>query len=308
MKKLLLLTIILNIGFYSFAQNILELPQLEAINLDNKKLQVVTTTSIIADIVSNIAKNNIDLNSLIENGQNPHAFKLSARELSKLAQADLVFVNGWNLEENLNKSLANIADKVIIVPVSANIVPLKFNATEHNNADPHVWFSIDNVAQWAKNISEVLSSLDPEHSKDYANNLEQYLAELAALKAFAKQQIAQISTKKRILVSNHNSFAYFAKDYGFKTFTIIPSTSNLAEPSAKDLAKLISSLNENNVCTIFSEKDVSDKLAKLVASELDCANAAVYPLYTSSLAEQDNASSYIDSYKANLEKIVLGLK
>lgn len=309
MKRLIPLTLLVSISLFSFAQNILALPQLEAVNLNNKKLQVVASTSIIADIINNIATDNIELKTLIAKGQNPHAFKLSARELSKASKANVIFVNGWDLEENLVKNLENIADKVPIVAVSANISPIDFNHDEQTNADPHVWFSIDNVIVWAKNIKQVLSSLDPDNADTYADNLENYLEQLENLKIEVAKQIEKIKPEKRILVTNHSSFGYFARDYNFKTMSIIASTSNLAEPSAKDLASLITDLNNNNICTIFNEISTSDKLAQIIALELDCNNPKVLDLHTSSLTElKDGAGDYISMFKKNVDTIILGLE
>ena len=308
MKQKLFLSSIIMLSFLAIAQtNILELPQLEALS-NNKKPVIFASTSIIADVVSNIAGDNIELNTLIAKGQDPHSFQLSARRLSQAAKADVIFVNGWDLEENLIKNLENIADPKTLIPVSAGIVAIETNSSEHGNVDPHVWFSIDNVVLWAKNIAQILKQIDPERSESYDNNLKQYLEKLADLKTYSQTEISKIAAEKRILVTNHNSFAYFARNYGFRNYSIINSVSNLAEPSARDLAKLIKTLNDKHICTIFSEVGSSDKLAKLVSSELKCSNKKILPLFTGSLSQDSSADSYIKMYKANLDNIVLGLK
>ena len=298
-----IVTILLLLTSAALAQNSISLPELSPAHLNGRKLKVVCTTPIIADVVANIAKDLVELDSLIKPGQSAHAYKPTTGELVKGAEADVIFINGWNLEENLLSDLRNIVQNVPIVPVSANIEPI----VKDNKPDPHSWMSLDNMIIWTKNIEKVLSTLDPANKKQYQENAARYQEKLADLKRYAETELAKIPAEKRLLISNHDAFEYFARDYGFKIpATIIPSTSALAEPSAKDLASLIKLLRDNKICTIFSETDSSDKLAKSIASELrSCDKVEVIPLHAGTF---DKGSDFIEMFKDNIDKIVKGLR
>ncbi|MCB8944786.1 MAG: zinc ABC transporter substrate-binding protein [Ardenticatenaceae bacterium] len=311
----------------------LSLPELGAAALNGRKLTVVATTSIIGDVVAQVGGEAIDLTILMEAGQDPHSYEPGAQELTAVADADVIFINGWDLEESLVDSLESIGEEALVVPISANIHPLAFGEDEHEHegeeaeheeedehdegehhhsgADPHVWFSIHNVEQWMENVEHVLSELDPTHAGTYEANATAYMTELAELEAYAEAQLAPIPTEKRFLVTNHDSFGYFAEEYDFTVLgTVIPSISTAAEPSASDLTDLIAEMEEHTVCTIFTETTVNDTLAQTVASELSgCDAVQVLKLYTGAVgSEGSGAESYIGMFRTNIDTIVDGLK
>jgi len=299
------------------AQEMLTLPALEAVTLAGQPLRVVATTSIIGDVVAQVGGDAIALTTLMGAGQNPHSYEPAAKDLTAVSRANVIFINGWDLEEALVYNLKAIGEKAYIVPVSANIEPMPYRSPAatigdgHGSPDPHVWFSIHNVEQWVENITATLSQLDPANAKTYEANAETYLAELAELDEYTRTQLAAIPPEKRILVTNHGAFGYFARDYGFEVLgTVIPGMSTLAEPSASDLANLIATMREHGVCTIFTETTVNDTLAQTVAAELsECADVQVLPLYTGAVGPPGSgADSYIGMFRANVDTIVTGLK
>ncbi|MCA9934116.1 MAG: zinc ABC transporter substrate-binding protein [Ardenticatenaceae bacterium] len=305
---------------------VLSLPQGTAVSLNGRPLNVIATTSIIGDVVGNVGGEAINLTTLMQPGQDPHSYQPAAAELTQVAQADVIFVNGWDLEEGLVNDLASIGENVLIVPVSANIEPLAFGAAahddheeeapvadehDHTGADPHAWFSVGNVEQWTRNIETTLSSLDPENTAVYSAHAEQYLAELADLNVYAQEQLTAVPAERRVLVTNHGAFGYFAHDYDFEMLgTVIPGLSTLAEPSANDLTELVNAMRSEGVCAIFTETTLSDQLAQTVANELDsCEQVQVIPLYTGSIGPAGSgADSYIGMFHANVDAIVQGLK
>lgn len=289
---------------------LLPLPDLEAAPLAGKPLQVVATTSIIGDVVAQVGGEAIDLTTLMSAGQDPHSYQSGARELTAVADAHVIFVNGWDLEDALVKNLKEIGGGVPLISISANIIPLALGADEHGHADPHVWFSIDNVVQWSDNVAHVLSALDPANAPTYAANAAAYQAELAELAAATETQLAQIPAEKRFLITNHDSLRYFADRYGFTLLgAVIPGSSTLAEPSASDLTGLLETMHSHHLCTLFTETTVSDTLAQTVASELSgCDEVKVLPLYTGAIGPAGSgADSYIGMFRANVDTIVSGL-
>lgn len=304
----------------------LVLPQLTAVSLNGGPLQVVATTSIIGDVVAQVGGDAIQLTTLIAPGQDPHSYEPAARDLATAADADVIFVNGWDLEESLVRNLENSGEDVPLVPVSAHIVPLAFGEDEHeaheaeetaeddhehSGADPHVWQSIPNVVQWVKNIQEILSTLDPANTAVYENNAAAYLAELAELETYAAGQLTAVPPENRVLITNHDALGYFAHEYGFEILgTVIPGVSTLTEASASDLAALVELMAEHGACTIFTENTGSMALAQAVAAELqNCDGVQVIQLYSDALGPVGSgADSYITMFRANVDAIVGGLE
>lgn len=294
------------------------LPEVTAVDLNGNPLRVVATTSIMGDVVAQVGGDAIDLTVLMEPGQDPHSYEPSAQDLTAVAQTDVIFVNGWDLEEALAADLENIGEASLVVPISANIVPLAFAEGEegeaehtHSGADPHVWFSIHNVAQWVDNVAHVLSDLDPANAATYEANTAAYEEALAELEAYAEAQLDTIPAENRFLVTNHDAFGYFAEAYGLTVLgTVIPGISTIAEPSASDLTELIGAMAEHNICTIFTEATVNDTLAQTVAGELaNCDTVQVLKLYTGAIGPAGSgADSYIGMFRANVDAIVAGLQ
>lgn len=299
----------------------LELPALQPAALaDGQKLRVVATTGVIGDVAARVGREAIDLTVLMAPGQDPHSYQPGTGDLTQVAGAHVVLVNGWQLEEGLVNDLANVAREAPIVPVSANVTPLPFGQDDHEGqgdggdrvhaADPHVWLDPHLVQQWVENIERVFGALDPANSALYETNAAAYREELTRLTDYMKEQLAQIPADRRKLVTNHDSLAYFARRFEFQIVgTVIPAPSTLAEPSARDLVTLIQQMEAAGVCTIFAETTASAQLADTVAAELShCRDVHVLPLHTGALGPAgSNADTYLSMMRANTETIVEGL-
>lgn len=288
----------------------LSLPALRPVALDDRPLRVVATTSIIGDVVAQVGGDAIALTTLMGPGQDPHSYQPAAADLTSAANADVIFVNGWSLEEGLAADLAVIGENAVIVPVSAGILPLPFGA-DGTRADPHTWLAVENVERWTGTIAEVLSGLDPANAGLYTGNALAYHAELATLDASLREQLAAVPDARRVLVTNHDAFGYFAAAYGFDVLgTIIPGASTLAEPTASDLAALVSAMRQEGVCALFTEATVSDRLGQTVAAELkNCDTVQVLQLYSGALGRPGSgADTYVGMMQTDVAAIVSGLK
>ncbi len=289
---------------------VLQLPELSAADLDGRPLQVVATTSLIGDIVSQVGGDAIQLTTLIGPGQDPHSYEPGARDLTAVTTADAIFVNGWDLEEGLIDDLHNIAEEAPIIPVSAHITPLPVPSSDlpaPHAVDPHVWFDLKNVEQWVANIEQTLADLDPANAQIYEDNAAAYRTELDALQQYAQKELALIPAERRYLVTNHDSFSYLAGAYDLQILgTVIPGASTLAEPSAQDLAGLAATMEKHGVCTIFTENAVDDSLAQAIAAELQaCDQVDILPLQTGSIGA---GGSFLIMFRDNVEAITAGLR
>jgi manganese/iron transport system substrate-binding protein len=287
-----------------------EMPALSAVALsEGEKLRVVATTSIVADVVQNVGGDRIDLTTLLPLGADPHAFEPTPQDVAAVAGAHIVFANGAGLEAFLDDLLESAGENVPVVPVSYGVELLTLDGKDEHGGgmDPHIWFDPNNVLVWTRNIEHALGDLDPGNAAAYAANAATYEAELIALDAWIKQQVAQVPEANRRLVTDHASFAYFARRYGFEQVgAVFPGYSTLAEPSAQELAELEEAIREHGVKAVFVGLTVNPALAERVAEDTD---TRLVFLYTGSLSGPDGpASDYLAFMKYNVSAIVEALR
>ena len=290
---------------------VLTLPQLETADLKGDRLRVVATTSVMGDVIAQIGGGAIDLTVLIEAGQDPHSYEPGARALTTVAEAHIIFVNGWNLEEGLLNNLENVAEAGQIVPISANITPRELEKIEpnHHHQDPHVWLDPQHVQQWVNNVEQVLTTLDPANSELYTAKAATYRQELEVLMLEMDERM--VGLNGRHLVTNHDALGYLAARYDLNVIgTVLPGTSTLAEPSAADLADLATKMAEAKTCAIFAETTANMQLAEAAAAELEsCPQVKVLSLYTGALGlAGSGAESYISMMRANAQTLAEGLQ
>jgi len=297
-----------------------EMPPLSPVNLgEGEKLQVVATTSIVADVVQNVGGELIDLTTLMPLGTDPHGFEPTPRDAAAVADAHAVFVNGSGLEVFLDNLLESAGQGVTVVPMSYGIELRQFEGGhdreareegEHEHSggfDPHTWFDPNNVMVWTQNIAHALSALDPDNAEAYAANASAYEAELRALDAWIREQLAQVPEGNRQLITDHTAFSYFAHRYGLEQIgAVFPGYSTLAEPSAQDLAKLEDTIRALGVKAVFVGLTVNPALAERVA---DDTGIRLVFLYTGSLSEPGGpAGDYISFMRYNVSAIAEALR
>lgn len=292
----------------------------------NHRLKVVTTTSIVGDVVSNIGGENIELSVLLPPGTDPHSFDPTPQDIASVAEADVVFANGAGLEEFLIPLIESAGAEHKLVSVSEGIDFLDYtdkyrqgvNQDEENSyeeggeafrvgsVDPHTWMDPDNVEIWVKNIESELSDLDPENSAIFQANAEGYRTELRELETWITDQVAKIPEDNRELVTDHTIFSYFLSKYGFEQVgALIPGYSSLAEPTARDLADIENSISELDVKAVFVGNTINPALAERVAEDT---GVNLVFLFTGSLSEPGGeAESYLEYMRFNVNAIVEGL-
>ena len=176
----------------------------------------------------------------------------------------------------------------------------------HGLEDPHFWFDPLRVKLAVNDIAARLSVLDPNRGDTYSANASAYNARLDELHSWTEQQAATVPEDRRLLVTSHDSFGYFANLYGFEVVGVVLSGTTDVEPSAGDLADLVEEIKEYGVPAVFGETTVSERLASTVASE---SRADLVRLYSGSLGlEGSGAETYIEMIRANVGRIVEALK
>ena len=282
------------------------------------ELRLVATNSIIADVVSQVAGDLSDVRVLVASGTDPHAYEPSPQDIAAVADADVVFSNGLGLEGYLDGLIANAGGAGNLVDLSEGVDTIAAEAgddhaeqsdheeeadQEGGGQDPHVWTNPLNVIVWVEHIASTLAEIDPENSDTYQSNAQAYQAELEALDAWATEQIAQIPTERRLLVTDHEVFSYFADRYGFEVVgAVIPGASTLSESSAAQIAELHKLIEEHEVSAIFVSFTINEAVAERIAED---SNAQLVPLYSESLGEAGGpADSYIGMFRYNVAAIV----
>ena len=279
------------------------LPVVEPISRDpGEPLRVAATTTIIGALVEEIVRqvgDAVRVDTIIGRGVEVHGFEPAPSDVRLLADADIVFVNGFGLEVTLEPILDSL---------SAYVVPLAAGLDNPIAGDPHVWMSPRNVAVWINVIVEILGKADPANQTAYAAAGGVLATEVGTLDAEYTTSIGAIPIDDRVLVSDHENLDYAARDYGFTVIgTLIGGTSAAAEPSTRDLTDLARAIDSSNVRAILIDSAASDSmwtLARALVADTE-RHIAVLPILTASLAPAGQpGDTYVGFARFNLETLV----
>ncbi len=271
----------------------------------NSGIPVVATTSILANVVSQVGGDLLSVTTLVPPGSNEHEYQPAPRDIAAVSDAALVFEVGLGLEEFMATIVENAGTQVNPVTVSDGITTLEFSGEQdaHFSADPHVWLDPANVVIWVRNIADTLVAYDPDHADIYLENSRAYIAKLNELDAWIADETTRVPPENRKLVTDHMLFGYFAAKYGFEVVgAVIPSYSSMAQPSARDLADLEDAIRQYGVKVILVGNTVNPALSSRVASDT---GIELVPFYTGSLSAPDGpAATYLDYMRYNVSVIV----
>ncbi len=274
-------------------------------------LRIVCTTTIVGDVVARVAGAGNEATVLLPIDADPHGFEPTPQDLVAIARADVVFLSGAGLERNLDPILGAATGQVVALSDGLDLLGAdgpdpEGEEHDHGEADPHVWFDPANVGAWVDRIAAVLSDLDPAGEPGYRARAAAYRAELAELDAWIEEEVGRLPEERRLLVTDHAAFGYFAARYGFdQVGTVFPGLSSLSEPSARDLAALEEAIASLGVPVLFVGTTVNRSLAERVAADT---GTEIVVLYTGSLSGPDGpASSYLDLMRYDVRAIVDGL-
>ncbi len=279
--------------------------------------KVVATTTILGDVVAHIAGDEAEVTVLMQPGQDPHAFQASASQAAAMVDADLIVVNGLDLEEGLGNVIDNAAsDGVTVLSLGEQLDPLPWDAAvsdEHENEhahtlDPHWWLDPVRMAQAAELIGDALGAADPTNAEDWTQRAAAYSDAVLATHDEMVTILAAVPPERRLLVTNHNALRYFATRYGFDIVgTVIPSGTTLAAPSPADLANLVATLNDLGLDAVFAETTQPTALADAVAAELS-RPVEVVQLYTGSLGPPNSdGADYLSMMRTDARRIAAAL-
>ena len=286
-------------------------------------LQVVASFSILGDLVKNVGGDAVEVTTLIGPGVDAHTYDPAPADLVVLSKADVIFENGLGFEPWLDRFFASAQPSGARVVVTEGITPREAGADEHageaqleedgahehGQFDPHVWHDVANAIVMVGNIRDALVAADPARAELYEANAAAYIAELKALDASIREQVGTLPPERRKLVTSHDTFGYFAEAYGFEVLgTALGSISTEAgDPSARDIATLITEIEDAGVPAIFAENVANPDLMESIAAEAGVALAPT--LYTDALGPQGSpGATYIGMMQSNVTTIVDALR
>lgn len=282
------------------------------------KLPVLTSFTILADIIGRVGGERVAVASLVGPGGDAHVFQPAPSDARKVADAKLVVINGLHFEGWLVRLVDAAATKPRMVKASDGVTPRKppeehdehghkkaDKHGHHHDVDPHAWQSVANVKLYVENIRKALTEVDAEGASAYAANAAAYQQELDALDAEIKAAVAALPKARRSVVTTHDAFGYFADAYGLK-FVAPKGVSSEAEASAKDVARIIRQIKAEKIPAVFLENISDPRQMQRIAAETGARIGGA--LYSDALSPPDGpAPTYVDMMRHNVRELTKAL-
>ncbi|WP_157871950.1 metal ABC transporter solute-binding protein, Zn/Mn family [Gloeothece verrucosa] len=271
------------------------------------KPEVVSTSTIIADLTQRVAGDEIALKGILKPGADPHIYEPVPADSAALEKADLILYNGYNLEPGLIRLMNAAGIKAKKVAVGEVVPPLDLKHQGKTIPDPHVWGDAQNGIKMVNKIRDELIELSPQDRQKFTDNAAKLTSELQRLDGWLKGQIQTIPPNQRNLVTTHDAFQYYAHAYGLKVTGTLIGISTEEQPSAQTVKNLADSIKKAKVPTIFAETTINPVLIQAVAEEAGVKLAA-QKLYSDSIgASGSEGDSYSKMLVSNTKSIVENL-
>lgn len=282
------------------------------VNSSKDTLNVVATTTMLADLSKIIGGDRVTVEGLMGPGIDPHLYQASAGDVTLMQKAEIVVYNGLHLEGKMGEIFENLKDQnVICIEDGLDPSMLLMSEADSNIYDPHIWFDVTLWKQAAQTVSEGFKKADPDYAVQYDENLANYLKELEELDSYVKSRADELQDKQRVLVTAHDAFQYFGKAYGFEVKGL-QGISTDAEAGTADVSTLADFIVERQIKAIFVESSVPPKTIEALQSAVKAKGFDVAiggELYSDSLGgENSDARTYIETVRSNIDTIVDALK
>lgn len=282
------------------------------------KKKAVATFSILGDLVRNVGGDRIDLSVLVGPDGDSHVYSPSPADARALKDADIVFENGLNFEGWMERLINSSGTKARVVIASNGVRAFEEEEDhehdtdkhaahnhDHHTTDPHAWQSVPNVKVYIANIRDGLISADPDGKEIYDANASSYLASLEALDADIRKAVEAIPQEKRKIITTHDAFGYFAREYGLE-FIAPQGVSSDTEASARDVANIIRQIKQEKITALFVENISDPRLMERIARETGVKVGE--RVYSDSLSSADGpAGTYLDMMRHNLKAFAAAL-
>ena len=286
--------------------------------LAQEKLKVVATFSILGDFVRQVGGDRVELTTLVGPDGDAHVYQPTPADAKAVAQAKLVVINGIGLEGWFERFIkaSGANPPITIASHSARLMasggdqpkgarPAPEGGHGHGAFDPHAWQDVANAKAYVREIESGLEAADPAGKEVYSANAAAYVAKLDQLDIDVKAGIAAIPAARRRVITTHDAFGYFARAYGI-VFIAPQGVSTEAEPSAKDVARIIRQIRAEKIPAVFLENIADERLMRQIAKESGAAVGG--KVFSDALSGPDGpASTYIDMMRNNLAQFAKAL-
>jgi zinc/manganese transport system substrate-binding protein len=264
-------------------------------------IDVVASFSILGDFARQVGGDRAIVTTLVGADSDVHVYTPSPADAKKVFDAKLLIINGLGLEGWLPRLVQSSGGKATIVTATDGIAARKLGA----DVDPHAWQSVVNAKVYVDNICDALSRADPADATVYSANASAYLAKLDALDREVRQAVSEIPQAHRKVISTHDAFGYFAAAYGI-AFIAPQGVSTESEPSARDIAAIITQIRVGKIPAVFLENISDPRLMQRIAAETGAKVGGT--LYSDSLTgEKGDAPTYIDMVRHNIKALTSAL-
>ena len=264
-------------------------------------LQVVASFSILADLVRNVGGDRVAVTSLVGPDSDAHVYSPTPADANKIADSRLIVVNGLGFEGWLPRLVQSSGGKATIITASTGIAPLRLGSA----ADPHAWQSVNNAKIYVANIGAALAAADPSAAEQFRKNTQAYLEKLDALNREVREAVAKLPSNRRKVISTHGAFGYFAAAYGIE-FIAPLGVSTESEPSARDIARIITQVRQAKIPAVFLENVIDPRLMQRISAETGAKVGGT--LYSDGLTgEKGDAPTYIDMVRHNIRALTRAL-
>ncbi|SEH45795.1 zinc/manganese transport system substrate-binding protein [Rhizobium tibeticum] len=268
-------------------------------------LKVVASFTVLADVVHQVGGDHVTVTSLVGPNGDPHEFEPSPSDAKNLNVAQIAFVSGDGLEAWMDRLISASGYKGKPVVVSDGI---KFRTMDEDGqtvTDTHVWNSPVNVKVWVANIEQALAKAAPADAAAFKTNAETFMKKLDALDAYAHSKLGKIALDHRKVLTSHDAFGYFGREYGVQFLAPI-GVSTESEASAAEIAKLIEQIRAEHVKTYFFENSNDPRLVRQIAKATGAEPGG--ELYVESLSDAEGpASTYEKMFRYNVDQLVAAM-
>jgi zinc/manganese transport system substrate-binding protein len=269
------------------------------------RIRVVPTTTVLADLVAQVGGDRVIVESLVPKGGEVHTFDPRPSDSAKLAEADLIVMNGLGLDDWLGRMASDAGATAAIVRLGEGLPGVTYLGGEDAaTTNPHLWLNVTYAQGYVARIGEALAMVDPADARAFRDGTAAYEKRLDDLDAWVRERIATIPEANRAFVMFHDALPYFAAAYGFKVVgTVVKAPGQ--DPSAGQIADLVDAIRAADVKAVFSESQFSPALVKAIAEEAGA--TVVADLYDDTIGDPP-VDSYEGIIRWDVERFVEALK
>jgi manganese transport system substrate-binding protein len=263
---------------------------------------VLTTFTVLADMVRNVGGEHVRVESVTDVGAEIHGYEPTPEDLTRGQGADLVLDNGLGLEAWFDQFMADVDAERVVLSQGVEPIPI---AGREDTTNPHAWMSPSAAQVYVENIVDALRDLDPAHAEDYAANGRQYAAELEEVRLGLVAALGTLPEEHRVLVTCEGAFSYLARDAGLREAYLWPVNAE-RQSTPRQVAAVIDRVREDDVPAVFCESTVNADAQLQVAAETGARYGGT--LYVDSLSRPDGpVPTYLDLLRHDAATIVAGL-